>query len=258
MQRTLNLKYDEVIIGADLDALHFSYANNIPIIFTRIIKHPEFTIDNKTQDVSQEKIMFLLGLKSLVPFSDKISNISIEENNILNVTLKSGFSSTIEYKKIYLSDDYKVSGLPLNRQENTYLVLDYIDVISGHNHNHEEIIVKKSFVKKIKFFTSKRFRFKQTKNKDCVLLSLLTERQLEQDGCSDIAARFIASRTMQKSGITGRWDKTNKSFKKVKLRSNKREIFQINKPCYEQLPSNIVVLETQIPVMLEEENIWHQ
>jgi len=258
MQRTLNLKYDEVVIGADLDALHFSYANNIPIIFTRVTKYPEFSLEDKVESTNQEKLMFLLGLKGLVPFSDKISNISVEQNNILNITLKSGFSSIIEYKKIYLSDDYNVSGLPLNRQENTYLVLDYIDVISGHNHNHEEIIVKKSFVKKIKFFTSKRFRFKQVKNKDCVLLSVLTEQQLENDDCSDITARFVASRTMQKNGIVGRWDKTNKSFKKVKLRSNRREIFQINKPRYEQLPSNIIILELQIPIPLEEENIWHQ
>ena len=35
MQRTLDLSYDEIIIGADLSALCYSYINNVPLIYLK-------------------------------------------------------------------------------------------------------------------------------------------------------------------------------------------------------------------------------
>lgn len=257
MQRTLELHYDKIIIGADLDALHFSYANNIPIFFIRKVTLPPYTIEGANDNKYYDRLLFLLSLRNLVPASDKILSIDLEDNIAIKISLKTGFNIRVTYNHLYISDDYNVTGLPLPDKQKKYsLVLDYIDVLSGHGHKFDSIKTKAKFVSKIVFYTSKRFFYKQEDKKDCVTISIVNDSDLEKSENSDIMVRIITARVMKENGITGRWDKTNKRFKPIKLRSNSREIYPITKTKYSTLPSNISILQERPEITLEEVKIY--
>jgi hypothetical protein len=245
MQRTLDLSYDRLVIGSDLSAFAFSYVHECPAIYMRVLA--PYKNDEQGTYESDKRLWndmaYALSNSNLLPFSDKIVSLRLEENNILKAVTKFGVVATIKYNQLIISDDYKIEGLPpvSNKTSNANWVLDWFHVKHGTMHPYEEIFdYENTFVKKVVFYISKRVFEKQIK--DCVSVSKLTDEELASGEYDENLARLKTLKMIKDAGIKGCWDKTNSRFLIPKLTSMKRDIYPLGKNLYNNLPENITIL----------------
>ena len=230
MQRTLDLHYDKLIIGADLSALFFAINNTIPIVFIDL-KRPN--IFDANLDI-YNNLLFKLASKDLIPFSNLVHSIRLEED-CLKVVTKNNLVVTVTYDKLFISDDYKIEGLPIiiGKTNNENLVVDYIDIVSGRNDNIKQINTNNG---NIIFYKS------ETNGIDAAHIMKIYDKEINSFEFSEAAIRLKVLKEMKQNGFKGRYDKTNDHFKPVIIKSIKREIFALGKNIYDKLPINIEIL----------------
>ena len=235
--RNSNSKKVNIVIGCSLPSLLFAYKNNFKLIYTRNIfpskieKNIFFEDDEYIPLSLWKKLYYILSLSGNILFSDKIDNIRIDENDV-GVFTKRARKYTIEYKKVYVFDDFNLYGIPdeLSLKQDTILeIRDWFDVKSGMKHEHSFLISDSKFVNKIIFYQSDRIDGNHDL-KDAVAISYLTKEQLDDFEYSDVSARFKAKHIMKQSGIKGTRngrDTKNKSLYKyyaIRLENREREI----------------------------------
>jgi len=244
MQRVLELSYDQLVIGNDLDALSFCYYNKIHNISSRICKPFQYDIDSDwllKKDL-WSKYAFNLSYNGLMPFGDKIENIRLEDSYLKAVT-KNGLLLKIKYNKLYISDDYKVDGLPFEHYytSDKLLLHDYFKVLSGTNHEYDILESNDSLITKLYFYKSDR----QSNHficKDCVGVSLIESTDLSHEDYSQGIARIKALKMMKDAGIKGRANGKIHINRPVAIEHIKREFFSIGKTIYTNLENNMQML----------------
>ena len=158
-------QFDEVVIGNSLAALTYSYLNSVPLIYNGDSKphffdffDSEFELDklhleaenyelrglesSKTVGHSKlkvwEHLMFVLSLSGHIPFSNKVSTIRIEDDNVLKVTTKKFRVIRVKFQKLRIFDSENIDGLPVpEKQILSFKVVDWVDVKSGMKHNYD-------------------------------------------------------------------------------------------------------------------------
>jgi len=237
MQRTLELSYDKIIIGADESALRFSLDNNIPIIFLRTKQPLLFNIEfGKEQIDNYNNLFFNVILKNLSPFSNLIKTIRFEDDNTLKAITKNNLSVTIKFNELFLSDDYKVEGLipPTDKTSTKNIVNDYFKVVHAKTKTKflktKDDLLRSYFIHKIK----PRIYHVST--------SIIDDKDLDLFEWSQTAVKIKLKKLLIQNGFKGRWDKTNKHFKIITVESVERKVFPLGKNIYTDLPPNIKTL----------------
>lgn len=230
MQRTLDLHYDKLVIGADLSALFYSYKNNVPLISLELKRPHRFS--NQLEEYNN--LLFKLACNNLTPFSNLASSIRLDDNK-LKVVTKNNLVITVTYNKLIISDDHGIEGLPITngKTSTNNLVIDYIDIISGNKENVNKIITPDG---KLIFYLS------ETSGLDLAYLSYIDDSDLDKFEFSESASRLKCLKLMKDFGFKGRFDKTNNHFKPVIIKSVKRVIYPLGKNIYDSLPENIEIL----------------
>jgi hypothetical protein len=199
--RNLQLNFDQLVVGSCLDSLIYAYQNATPIILI----NPEFPCffektkeGNKKADI-YEKLVYLLGLAGLCPFSDKISTYEKENKNELKIIGTKPYSVCVKFTK--LKDFYAKRNKELSERNSIYQVVDWCHVRSGAFHEFDTLIDKEDdFINQIYFFKSKRVdAYKELK--DLVSVSYLTREQLEHVDYSEVYVRHKVVDMMTKAGI---------------------------------------------------------
>jgi len=264
--RDINFNYEKIIIGSNIDALLYSFLNNVPFVYVSIdpphrFDHfsPEqdlsfFGLENKShilvsptstkvvgsnKDILWEKLYFYLTLAGLNPVADKASSIKIGDKELKVFTHKARMAK-INFEELIIFTDEGVSGLPTPTQlpQKKYKVYDWFDVRSGMKHKHDYIQDNTEFVSEILFYPTDRVDGNQV-FKDAVSISYLTEKQLNSFDYSDINARFKTLKMMKGAGIRGARngrDMLNKSRYKyyaVRIENSIREIHSLGKTLYD-------------------------
>lgn len=245
MQRTLELSFDHLVIGSDLSAFAYCAVHNCPAIYMRVLAPYEY--DENGTYLSDKRLWddmaHILTYNNLLPFSDKIVSIRLEENALKAVT-GFGVVITLKYNQLIISDDYKLEGLPpaSGKTSEENWVIDWFHVKHAMIHPYEEITdYENNFVKKIKFYISKRF-YKNALKKDCVSLSKIKDAELASGEYDENISRLKTLKMFKTADIKGVWDKTNECFIKPKLTSVKRDVYSLGKNTYANLPNNISML----------------
>lgn len=257
VQRTLELEYDKLVIGADLSALSYAYINKIPLIYIRRLRPFKYDDDNQWKSLRDtwNKLAFLLAYTKYIPFGNTITNIKID-NSFLKCITKNYLTVNITYNNLFIFDDYKIDGLtiPTGKTNNFYHVLDYFNVLSGASHNYKYLADNDDFVKKVIFYPTKRVPFNFRKNiKDCVSISRIEEQNLLLDEYSQNYSRLKTTNLMSKAGIRGFYDKKDNYYRKVRLESDKRKIYSLGKNTYSDLPNNIKFIYDDYKKLLNEQ-----
>ena len=227
--REVSLHYPEIVVGSSLEAITYSFLNNLPFFFAHL-EHPHrfdrfdpnqdlslFDLENTTtslhtpkekkivgieKGVLWERLYFYLSLAGLNPISDCASSLRFDEENLFVFTHQ-GSKITVSFDKAYVFSDIEVYGLPepLGIKDQKYKVYDWFDVRRGMNHEFDAIQDDDHFVTEILFFQSERAD--NSSYKDAVAISYLTEQQLSEYEYSDVSARFKTLHLMKESGIKG-------------------------------------------------------
>lgn len=263
MQRVLEVEYDEIIFGLNLDSLRFAYSKNIPVFYTigSISSPPVYDFSDPQIKLDEFKNLdSAVGLLGLMP-ARAGQSARLEDNNTIKLTTINNLVIKIRFNKLWLTNTgaLELEGMPpeYEMQDATNLVADVITVNSGLYHDYWELETDGDyFVKKIVFRLSERFYYKNIDNKkDCVALSYIKPENIHKLEYSEVAARMKTAHFMANAGIKGRWDKTNNRFKKIKLQSVCRFVYPSYTLIYKDLPSNIQMLYN-VPVATLRENLY--
>jgi hypothetical protein len=226
-------QYHKIAIGCTLSSALYCFYNQIPMIYVERHKiHPFIFFQPKT-DLSllkieplcydlkmpnnkvaivgtskrqvYEKILVLLSLSGLVPFSNIAKSIHINKKYLKVITDQNKIFN-LNYDKLIIFDDVGVSGLSTisEKNENTKTqVLDWFDVNLGSSHELDYISNEGDFVKDIFFYESNRPDVRSGV-KDLVSISYLTTQEAKYDyQYSDTYARFKILKCMKEAGIRG-------------------------------------------------------
>lgn len=230
MERTLDLQYDEIVIGADLSALLYAYKKKIPIIFTRHKKPYYYDNEEGFENITElwNSVLFTLAYASLSPFSDKVHMIRIEDWNTLKVSTKQNFLVNIKFDKLVISDDYNVEGLPQISGKTTYnnSVMDFMAI----SYRPDSFWPVRRFIKEDGPLCDIRVtkNYDPTGKRTLVLCkSILTDEQLKEEEFSERYMRLRFIREM--------------SPKITSAIHIKREVSILGKNLY-KFPSNIKML----------------
>ena len=213
MAAAVDFEWENVVVGADLNAIRFAYNNNYFLVKNRKPYHHSY---ERTEEEWAEKIYQLYD-RALVPFTDKSNNLRVfPEEKLLKIFTDHNVF-VVKYKNLHLYDDENVEGLSLNRELLHYRVLDWFDCQGLYDLDFDEIVTEDKFVHKIKLFKTRRIDGNQ-KYLDMLCESFLTDNQLKSFDYSDTMARFKITDLFEKRGL-----------RKVKLSLWKREAHPVYK-----------------------------
>lgn len=256
--RDINFSFDKVVIGSSLEALTYSYLNNLPIVHTRTLKPHFLDRFNADQDLSSfniqntqtvlkcnkeniivginkiflwEKLYFILSLSGKIPLESKCVSLRLE-GDILKAATSKARLAKIKFNELIVFDDNSFTGLgSYDLRQKKYEVYDWFSVRSGMKHEYDILCGDDEFVNKIYFHQSDRVDGNHP-FKDAISYSILTKDQLEDFEYSDINARFKTVYMMKQSGIKGTRngrDSLNKEKYKyyaIKIENLKRQIIE--------------------------------
>lgn len=228
MERTLDLNYDELVIGADLSALSYCYAKKVPVIFTRKIMPYMYNLEDNFEDQTRLYIELIhkLGYSCLLPFGNKIQSLRLEDDNTLKASTHSAFSISIKFNKLVISDDFRLEGLPekIGRSSYDNSVIDYF-TIDRRVKLPDVTETENRIIKRI-LNTKKRVP-KDNDRKWLVVNSILTDDELASIECSESYMRLRLIRMYAPKIST---------FNHIR-----RESYTLGKNLYD-LPDNISIL----------------
>tara|TARA_R100000008_G_scaffold31308_2_gene17486 strand:- start:1513 stop:2298 length:786 start_codon:yes stop_codon:yes gene_type:complete len=244
--KTHQYDFDTIVVGGTYSAVAYCYNNKLPILFVEP-SPPHFFEKNEDGSSKLEKyrkLLFLLSLEGLVPLSDKVRSIRIEDN-ILNIITKTSRIILFRFKKIRLFDEQGIIGLglPHKKQKHRYEAIDWFDVRSGMCHKHHLLESESDFVRRIHFYPSERIDGNHDK-KDFVAISYLTEEQVNDIEYSEIYAKFKSLHLMREAGIVGAKNgssqKTgNNRYNPLKIEPSHREINKLTRDLYKDTENMI-------------------
>jgi len=207
-------QYNKIVIGGGLSAKLYAYYNNFPCVyrgFDAPFRFDEFEKELssfKTQNMLQahEQINFILGLSGQLLVGDKAQSLNIRDN-LLKVATHNSRLGRFEFNKLIIFNDIGVYGLPpiKRKQVGKSRVLDWFNVRSGMEHDHDLLETQDEFIRKVIFYPSDRFGNQASGRvrKDLVAVSSLEEDQVRDFEYSDTMARFKILQMMKDAGIKG-------------------------------------------------------
>ena len=141
-----------------------------------------------------------------MPLSDKATSITVQDN-ILRIITKDSRLVKFSFEKLIVFDDNGINGLPLLKKEKIgkTRVIDWFDVKSGMEHEHNKFETDSNFVSEVIFYPSDRFGIQKTERirKDLVAISYLDEDQIDDFDFSGTMAKFKIVSLMKENGIKG-------------------------------------------------------
>ena len=253
------IKYKDIIIGNQLNALFYAYFNSLPILLNgnRILPFEFFdyrfdlsecfihnqrnrlnTVEGEILKGIQKKrvysyLCWILSLSGKIPLSNKIQTIRYLGNKQLEIITYSNQHIKIEYEnQLYIFSTDKIKGLDLKERATTYEVLDWVDVHAGTIHDIDIIDRNNTFVKTIYFYPSVRVPSNYSRKnikKDAIAYSILSKKQLRDENYTDYFVKFIVEQTMKENGVKGKCVGTQRDlitprYAPIRVSMNRREV----------------------------------
>jgi hypothetical protein len=234
----IKFNFEKVVIGNSLDAVLYSHTNNLPLLLNSY--NPPFRFDRSGKLDVYREVLSSLALSGLVPVSDKIQSIRIEDQMIKIITTRN-LMVKVFFEELILFDDEKVYGLEPPREiinEGEVKVIHWITVNSGCKHSVDILETDDEFVNKIFFYKSERIGGNHV-FKDAVTLSCLKEEEINDVEHSDIYVKYKVKKLMKEAGIRGTRNGKDvdnpEKFKYYDIRLDvaRREIIELRKNIYD-------------------------
>ena len=229
--------YDEIVIGGTLEALIHSYLYEVPLLINSVELPHRFEKHNfKSSLEIWNQLFFALSLKGLNLLGDKAASIRIREGEVVAST-KNARVIKLTYDKATVFDDERVAGLPPPKRENNeFIVLDWITALSCEAHDYDYIKINDKLIDELHFYTTERMDGNHPRIKDIVAISNLTKDELEDFEYSDTYAKFKTTSILKELGLRGKKCGGGKRRAMI-LEVEKREIKKAKMNFYEDLPN---------------------
>lgn len=273
-------KYESLVIGASIEALLYSYLNNIPV-FCGTLKPPKefeyssveddysfLKIENrlKTINVNEEErlvgipkieiwntLVFLLSIAGLMPYANEIDSIRIEDE-LIKITTQNSRLYLIEAKNILIFDDENVEGLGVPSQvDNDYVVYDWLIAYSMTPHKYDLLTTQYDFAKEIWFVPA----MSKVRWKDICIVSYAKSMIQIQNDLTDYILTFTLKDVFKQNKIKGCSNglrNGKQRFLNVKYEFSYREIVKIKANLYDD-HNNIKFLKLSISEIMQQNKV---
>jgi hypothetical protein len=240
-KKPLELTYDNLIIGSNLEAVLFSYQTQTPLLSARLERPlffesmEDFGIGTSKLE-AWEKYIFLLSLSGLVPFSDKIKFIRYMDANKIRVVTHSEKVLYIKFNQLFIFDDYNFYDLPAENGLTTkdVIALDWFKIRHASYHQLDSICREDKFINKILFYTGTR-HILDKQGKDCLVISNLTQYQADSDKYAEYVVKVKLENILRENGIVER-DKN-----KMLIEHIRRDIIKLGRNSYDNFENVLFV-----------------
>lgn len=243
--------YKNIVVGGNLSALLYSFYNNVPIIINNCsLPHPydffkpdvdltDFLIENVTTKLNSNKtakvvglqkqhlrnnLFFLLSMSGLMLYTEEVESIRIESRENKLKVVNGAVGTELKFDKLLIFNDDKLNLLPAKKR-NKYLVLDWMEAKSCDSHLYDFLNINDgNFAKEIYFYSTTY----GNRNR-LVVVSHLSEKELENYKNSDIYSRFKTENFLKSLGIRGKDNGFYTGKRRhylLRLEVAKREIFK--------------------------------
>ena len=233
--RHCRFSFDKVVIGGNLNAFLYSYEHGIPLIINKLDSPFFFQPEEKKL---WNGLYFLLSLAGLNILGDKTDTIRIGDNE-LTVTTNDFRVAKVQFTELIIFDDSFLFGLPIPlKEENKFMVLDWMVAKPCAPHDKERISTDGNFVKDIYFYPTDRVDGNHTRIKDLVAVSYLTKEQLQDFDYSDTYVRFKTAKLLKENGLTGRKNGFHNGKQitySLRLEVKKRETIRVGMSLYKDV-----------------------
>jgi len=188
-----DFEWEDVVIGADVDAVEFAHKNSFYLLKNRTPYHHSY----EDVEANWAYKSYSLYSEGLCPFVDKVGNIRVDPETKTIKVITDYSRYIIKYKNLHLFDTENVSGVSLDRELSHYRVLDWFDCKGLYGLGCRQITTDDDFINRIIFFKTRRIDGDQ-KYLDLLCESFLTEEQLKNFDFSDTMARFKVKNMLEK------------------------------------------------------------
>lgn len=245
---TYNLHFDNIVIGADLSALLYSFYNKYPFFYLRKIpnfKHEKVnTILGTNPDKVYDHLMCMLSLGGYNTLLNDATTLSIKNDNLLVAVTKSNNTYNVNFNHAFIFDPYEVGGLdaPTVSQDCLNEVVDYFKIKSCRKFIDPIIEDKENtFCEKVIFYERAK-KCAKSINKEIMTVSRLTDSELLMPDFNETMSKMKTLKMMKSIGMTGRISgKRNHYGEKVKILRRleiefvKREVKRLQKETMQDL-----------------------
>lgn len=234
--------YENIIIGGSLEALKFAYSSGYPVLC--IPQKPHFFCPKSV--AKWEHLAFVLSLSGGIPLWDSIASIRVDpEAKEIKCFTTNSRVIRFSYEKAYILDDLGVEGLPVPTvlAKKEYLVFDWISVKRGGNHPYDYIEDEDSlFVRRLQFYPSRRATYDRGDRKDACAISIMTDKQLKNNGYSESYVLLKSREMMKDAGLKGSRNGTQAyngkpAYLSIKIEVAHRDTRPLHKNQYEDTES---------------------
>lgn len=234
-------KYKEIVIGATLPGLLYAYRKGIPV-FGFPASAPTLLHEGGSSLYKWNRLSFALSLTGLMPFSDNIEAIDVQEGKIRVTTAYYSRAIEIGFDTAYLFSDHEVSGLTLTKEGTLCEIQDWIDVRQMQAHDIESLEVDDPDYRIERILFRNIGRVDNPKRKDICAIFHIDYTELQDFENSPTMTRFEVERYLKQQGFHGgvknKASETRKSptYNKIVLESNFRKLIKVEHNSYAPLP----------------------
>ena len=243
-QRYLDLSFDKLVIGGDLDALRFSFNNKIPVIYKNANKPTSL---QKNELLEWYELSSVLSINRYMPLSGLVQNLRLENDNLIKAVTPDNFLCRIKFGELFVTQPDDIDGLGYSvktdsKTLNTVSDYFYINTMGGYK-GQSIIETGLDFPSKIEFVTPKIRKDIDTL-KDVISHSVISTKNLNSTEYSEKYCEIITKRILAENGIKGRKNhKTKEFYKPIKMVHEKRIIQPIVEREEKELAPNIHLIK---------------
>mgnify|MGYP003647340084 FL=1 len=224
----MNIHYEKVVVGGSLEAFAYAFKHCLPVLYTNL--KPPFKFDylqsgvdfdlniNPPPNVLKtasgtttfgpsklqvwQKLLFVLSVSGKVIYGDTVRSAQVDGDEI-QLSCDGTHRKSITFDQAIIFDDEKIIGLPAIKKQTKHknIVYDWVNIVSGGSHEYDFLQYDDEFVNVIHFYPSERND--NTRLKDLVSVSYLTDEQLIDFSYSDTYVRFKLLDLFKELGIRG-------------------------------------------------------
>lgn len=224
----MELYYESIVVGGSLEALSYAFKHSLPLLSARF--NPPFAFDYfpPSADLGQlnltsptqlrsalgtttvgvpkeqvwQKLLFLLSLSGKVLYGDSVRSLGVE-GNVLSVSCEGAKRRKVGFGQLIIFDDENIVGLPtiLKQTKHKNIIYDWVNIVSGGEHEYDIFEYEDDFVNTVYFYPS--YRNCNTKQKDLVCVSHLTDEEVHDFSFSGTYVKFKLLSIMKALGIRG-------------------------------------------------------
>ena len=251
--------FDKIVIGGSIESLLYSFINHAkillleelyPIDVKRVAYKPSLRLlgyqkkDTILESEMWNRLTFILSMNGCLLFPNIISSHRESDGKIVIVTERN--------KRITYSADEFVYFDKVDNENVT--MLDWFNVKSGNNHQHEVIEdPENTFINKIHFYRSRRMG-SNSSVRDMLALSNFSIEETQLIDHSEGIARIKVLQMMKEAGIRGQSNGYDKAGRRLHYALNIEHTYRENRKKY--TPStNLEELLLQEPNKEEQWNL---